>query len=80
MSKTLRLLGCSQEDVAQYLGSGEVAKRYMQPSVSNASLSIPENVFPRIASGLLTPVIHTDNLETAVKITLKCTHMTGWGF
>ena len=79
LSKTLRLLGCSQEDVAQYLASGEVAKRYMQRSVYNASLSILENVFPRMASGLVTPVIHPDNLETAVKITLKCTY-DGLGF
>lgn len=66
--------------MAQYLASGEVAKRYMQRSVSNASRSILENVFPRIASALLTPVIHTDNIETVVTITLKCTHMTDWGF
>ena len=79
LSKTLRLLGCSQEDVAQYLASGEVAKRYMQRSVSYASRSILENVFPRMASDLVTPVIHPDNLETAVEITLKCTY-DGLGF
>ena len=54
--------------MAQYLGrkSGQVAKRYMQRSVANASLSVLENVFPRLASDLVTPVIHPDDLETAV--------------
>ena len=33
-----------------------------------------------VPSDLVAPVIHLDNLETAVKNTLKCTHMTGWGF
>ena len=65
--------------MAQYLASGEVAKRYMQRSVSNVSRSILENVFPRMASDLVTPVIHPDNLETAVEITLKCTY-DGLGF
>ena len=53
--------------MAQYLGwkSGEVTKRYMQRSDANA-LSILENVFSRAASDLVTPVIHPDNLETAV--------------
>ena len=54
--------------MAQYLGrkSGQVAKRYMQRSVANASLSVLENVFPGLASDLVTPVIHPDDLETAV--------------
>ena len=65
---TLRLLGCSQEDVAQYLGwkSGEVAKSYVQRSDANASLTIFESVFPRLASDLVTPVSHPGNLEAAV--------------
>ena len=67
LSNTLRLLGCSQEDVAQYLASGEVAKRYMQRSVSNASRSILENVFPRMASDLVTPAIHPDNFRDCYK-------------
>ena len=51
--------------MAQYLGwkSGEVAKRYTDV---NASLSILESVFPRVACDLVTPVVHPDNLETAV--------------
>ena len=42
--------------MAQYLGwkSGEVAKRYMQRSDTNASLTILES---RVASGLVTPII-----------------------
>ena len=55
--------------MAQYLGrlkSGEVAKRYTQRSDVNASLSILESVFPRVASDFVTPVVHPDNLETAV--------------
>ena len=53
LSKTLRLLGCSSEDVAHYLGwkSGEVAKRYVQGSGAAVSLAILERVFPRAASG-----------------------------
>lgn len=68
LSTTLRLLGCSQEDVAQYLGwkSREVAKRYMQSSDASASLTILESVFPRAASTRLTPVSHPDNLQSAV--------------
>ena len=56
--------------MAQYLSrkSGQVAKRCMQRSVANASLSsfLLKNVFPRVASDLVTPVIHPDDLETAV--------------
>lgn len=68
LSNTLRLLGCSQEDVAQYLGwkSGEVAKRYLQRSDANSSLTVLESVFPRVAYDFVTPVSHPDNLEAAV--------------
>ena len=54
--------------MAQYLGwkSGEVAKRYMQRSDANASVTILESVLPRVASDLVTPVVHTDNLDAAV--------------
>ena len=54
--------------MAQYLGwkSGEVAKMYMQRSDANASVTILESVFPRVASDLVTPVVHTDNLDAAV--------------
>ena len=68
LSNTLRLLGCSSEDVAHYLGwkSGEVAKRYMQGSDATVSLTLLEKVFPRAASGTVTPVSHPDNLQAAV--------------
>ena len=68
LSNTLRLLGCSSEDVTHYLGwkSGEVAKRYMLGSDAIVSLSLLETVFPRAASGTLTPVSHPDNLQAAV--------------
>ena len=67
LSNTLRLLGCSSEDVAHYLGkSGEVAKRYMQGSDTTVSLMLLEKVFPRATSGTVTPVLHPDNLQVAV--------------
>ena len=68
LSNTLRLLGCSSEDVAHFLGwkSGEVAKRYMQGSDATVSLMLLEKVFPRAASGTVTPVSHPDNLQAAV--------------
>ena len=68
VSNTLRLLGCSSEDVAHYLGwkSGEVAKWHMQGSGVTVSLALLERVFPRAASGAVTPVSHPDNLQAAV--------------
>ena len=68
LSNTLRLLGCSSEDVAYYLGwkSWEVAKRYMQGSDGTVSLALLERVFLRAASGTVTPVSHPDNLQAAV--------------
>ena len=68
LSNTLRLLGCSLEDVAHYLGwkSGKIAKRYMQGSDATVSLTLLEKVFPRAASGTVTPVSHPDNLQAAV--------------
>ena len=67
-SCTARLLGCSSEDVAHYLGwkSGEVAKRYMQGSDATVSLTLLEKIFPRAASGTVTPVSNADNLQAAV--------------
>lgn len=54
--------------MAQYLGwmSGEVAKRYMQRSDANASLTILESVFPKVACDLVTLVVHPHNLDAAV--------------
>ena len=76
LSNTLRLLGCSQEEVAQYLGwkSGEVASS----SHADASLTILESVFLRVASGLVTPVSHPSNLEAAFQLAPRCTRRS-WG-
>ena len=68
LSNTLRLLSCSSEDVAHYLGwkSGEVDKRYMQSSDATVSLALLEKVYPGAASGTVTAVSHPDNLQAAV--------------
>ena len=65
LSTTLRLLGCSQQQVAQYIGwkSGEMAQHYSRSSDAGASLTIVEDVLPS-ATGLVTvPVSHPDNLQ-----------------
>lgn len=65
LSTTLRLLGCSQQQVAQYLGwkSEEMAQHYSRSSDAAASLTIFEDVLPS-ATGLVTvPVSHPDNLQ-----------------
>ena len=48
LSTTLRLLGCSQQQVAQYIGwkSGEMAQHYSRSSDAAASLTIFEEVVP----------------------------------
>ena len=68
LSNTLRLLGCSSEDVAHYLGwkSKEIAKRYMQGSDATVSITLLEKVFPLAPSGIVTRVSHPDNLQAAV--------------
>ena len=68
LSNTLRLLGCSSEDVAHYLGwkSEEIAKRYMQGSDATVSITLLEKVCPLAPSGIVTPVSHPDNLQAAV--------------
>ena len=74
LSNTLRLLGCSLEDVAHYLSwkSEVVAKRYMQGSDATVSLTLLEKVFPGAASGTVNPVSHPDNLQAAVWIMFCC--------
>ena len=50
---------------ARYLGwkkNGEVSKRSVQRSDDDTSLKILQSVFPRVASDLVTPLSHTDNL------------------
>ena len=68
LTNTLRLLGCSLEDIANYLcwKSGEVAKQHMQGSDATVSLVLLEKVFPRAAFGTVIPVSHPDNLQVAV--------------
>ena len=65
LSTTLRLLGCSQQQAAQYIGwkSGEMAQHYSRSFDEAASLAIFEEVLPS-ATGLVTvPVSHPDNLQ-----------------
>ena len=47
--------------------NGEVSKR------SDTSLKILQSVFPRVSSGLLTPLSEPDNLQAVVLIALTCT-------
>ena len=65
LSTTLRLLGCSQQQVAQYIGwkSGEMVQHYYCSSDAAASLAIFEEVLCS-ATGLVTvPVSHPDDLQ-----------------
>ena len=70
LSNTLRLLGCSQEDVAQYIGwqSGEMASHYSRASDTAASLAILERVLPRAVDLARTPVSHPENLLPACNV------------
>lgn len=68
LSNTLRLLGGSQEEVAQYLGwkGGDIAKRYMQVLDADVGLSLLGNTFSREGSLSATPFSHPDNLQSIV--------------
>ena len=70
LSNTLRLLGCSQQDVAQYIGwqSGEVAEHYSRMSDTTTSLAILEDILPSAVNLVRTPVSHPENLQTACNI------------
>ena len=48
LSNTLRLLGCSQQYVAQYIGwqSGGIAELYSRMSDTDASLAISQEIVP----------------------------------
>lgn len=48
LSNTLRLLGCSQQEVARYIGwqRGEMAEHYSRMSDTAASLAILEDILP----------------------------------
>lgn len=67
LSNTLKLLGCSQEDVAQYIGwqSGEMASHYSRMSDTAVSLAILEPVLPSAVDFARTPVSHPENLRSA---------------
>jgi len=70
LSNTLRLLGCSQQDVAQYIGwqSGEMAEHYSRMSDTVTSVTILEDILPRTVNLARTPVSHPENLQTACTI------------
>jgi len=72
LSNTLRLLGCSQEDVAQYIGwqSGETASYYSRVPDTAASLAILERVLPCAVDLARTPVSHPENLRPACNISI----------
>lgn len=66
LSNTLRMLGCSQEEIAQYLGwqSREMAKHYTRLSDTEGALSVLEGVVvPGTASLSQIPVSHPSNLS-----------------
>ena len=67
LSNTLSLLGCSQEEIAQYLGwkSNDMARRYSRESPSASTLNLWESVMPR-ATGLTTPASHPGNIQPIV--------------
>ncbi|KAL9987103.1 hypothetical protein ACROYT_G001353 [Oculina patagonica] len=67
LSNTLKLLGCSQEDVAQYIGwqSGKMASHYSRVSDTAVSLTILESVLPSAVGLARTPVSHPENLRPA---------------
>ena len=60
LSTTLRLLGCSQQQVAQYIGwkSGEMAQHYSCSSDAAGSLTILEVVFPSATRLVTVSVSH----------------------
>ena len=70
LSNTLRLLGCSQQEVAQYIGwqSGEMAEHYSRMSDTAASLAILEGILPGAVNLVGTPVSHPENLQAICNI------------
>lgn len=67
LSNTLSLLGCSQEEIAQYLGwkSSDMARHYSRESQPASTLNLLESVMSR-ATGLTTPVSHPGNIQSIV--------------
>ena len=70
LSNTLQLLGCSQQQVAQYIGwqSGEIAEHYSRMSNTASSLAILEGILPGAVNLVGTPVSHPGNLQSICNI------------
>ena len=66
LSNTLRLLGCSHQDVAQYIGwqSGKMAEHYSRMSDTVASVVIVEEIISGAINLVRTTVSHPENLQT----------------
>ena len=64
LSNTLSLLGCSQEEIAQYLGwkSSGMARYYASEYQAASTLNRLEFVMPR-ATGLTTTVSHPESIQ-----------------
>ena len=67
LSNTLSLLGCFQEEIAQYLGwkSSYIARHYSRESRPTSTLNLLESVMLQ-ATGLTTPVSHPGNIQLIV--------------
>lgn len=70
LSNTLRLLGCSQQEVTRYIGrqSWEMAEHYSRMSDTAASLAILEELLPGAVKLVRTPVSDPANLHTTCNI------------
>jgi len=70
LSNTLRLLGCSQQDVTQYIGreSGGIAEHYSRKSDTDASHAILEEIIPVSVNLVRTKVPHVKNLQTTCNV------------
>ena len=63
-------LGCSQQEVAQYIGwqNGEMAEHYSRMSDTAASLAILEDILPIAVNLVRTPVSDPTNLQATCNI------------
>ena len=70
LSNSLKLLGCSQEDIARYLGwsSTEMPKHYTRTTDADASLGVLENVFQQVPSLEQSLISSSENLDRCVKL------------
>ena len=64
LSNTLSVLGCSPEEIAQYLGwkSSDMARHYARVSQAASTLTLLESVMPR-ASTVAATVSHPANIQ-----------------